>query len=78
MVKHIVMYTLKEGVDKSAAIEKIAQLLEPLVGQIDGLLNPALYTGCAEAQTEAFLTEIVDPILAANASDQPPAREIDL
>lgn len=37
MVKHIVMYTLKEGVDKSAAVEKIASLLEPLVGQIPGL-----------------------------------------
>ena len=39
MVKHIVMYTLKEGVDKSSAIATIAQLLEPLVGQIDGLLK---------------------------------------
>ena len=38
MVKHIVMYTLKEGVEKSAAIEKIASLLEPLVGRIEGLL----------------------------------------
>lgn len=37
MVKHIVMYTLKEGVDKPAAVEKIASLLEPLVGQIPGL-----------------------------------------
>ena len=37
MVKHIVMYTLKEGVEKSAAVEKIAGLLEPLVGQIPGL-----------------------------------------
>ena len=37
MVKHIVMYTLKEGIDKSAAVEKIASLLEPLVGQIPGL-----------------------------------------
>ena len=39
MVKHIVMYTLKEGVEKSAAVEKIAGLLEPLVGQIPGLLK---------------------------------------
>ncbi len=37
MVKHIVIYTLKEGVDKAAAVEKIASLLEPLVGQIPGL-----------------------------------------
>ena len=38
MVNHIVMYTLKEGVDKTAAVEKIASLLEPLVGKIPGLL----------------------------------------
>lgn len=37
MVKHIVMYTLKEELDKAASVEKIASLLEPLVGQIPGL-----------------------------------------
>lgn len=37
MVKHIVIYTLKEGVDKAAAVSAIASLLEPLVGQIPGL-----------------------------------------
>jgi heme-degrading monooxygenase HmoA len=31
------MYTLKEGVDKTEAVEKIASLLEPLVGKIPGL-----------------------------------------
>ena len=33
MVKHIVVYTLKEGIDKDAAVELIASKLEPLVGQ---------------------------------------------
>ena len=37
MVKHIVLYTLKEGVDKEAAVELIASQLEPLVGKIEGL-----------------------------------------
>ena len=37
MVKHIVLYTLKEGVDKTAAVELIRSVLEPLVGQIPGL-----------------------------------------
>ena len=37
MVKHIVIYTLKEGIDKDAAVELIASKLEPLVGQIPGL-----------------------------------------
>ena len=37
MVKHIVLYTFKEGVDKADAVKLIASVLEPLVGKIDGL-----------------------------------------
>ena len=39
MVKHIVVYTLKEDIDKDAAVKLIASKLEPLVGQIPGLLH---------------------------------------
>ena len=39
MVKHIVVYTLKEGVEKAEAIRMIGSLLEPLVGKIPGLLH---------------------------------------
>ena len=39
MVKHIVVYTLKEGVDKDAAVAIIKEQLEPLVGKIPGLLK---------------------------------------
>ena len=39
MVKHIVLYTFKEGVDKAAAVKLIASCLEPLVGKIPGLLH---------------------------------------
>ena len=39
MVRHIVVYTLKEGVDKDAAVELIASKLEPLAGRIPGLLK---------------------------------------
>jgi len=39
MVKHIVMYTLKEGVEKESAVRLIASVLEPLVGRIPGLLH---------------------------------------
>ena len=39
MVKHIVLYTFKEDVDKEAAIKIIASVLEPLVGKIPGLLH---------------------------------------
>ena len=37
MVKHIVLYTLKPGVQKEEAVKLIASCLEPLVGRIPGL-----------------------------------------
>ncbi len=37
MVKHIVLYTLKEDVNKEEAIGIVADALEPLVGKIPGL-----------------------------------------
>ena len=39
MVKHIVLYTLKEGVDKTNAVKIIKDSLEPLVGVIPGLTH---------------------------------------
>ncbi len=39
MIKHIVVYTFKEGVDKEAAVKTVASVLEPLVGKIPGLLH---------------------------------------
>ena len=39
MVKHIVDNTQKEGFDKDEAVKLIASKLEPLVGQIPGLLK---------------------------------------
>ena len=39
MVKHIVLYTFNEGVDKADAVKLIASVLEPLVGKIPGLLH---------------------------------------
>ena len=39
MVKHIVLYTLKEGVNKEEAVKLIGSVLEPLVGRIPGLLH---------------------------------------
>ena len=39
MVKHIVLYTLKDGVEKDEAVKLIASVLEPLVGKIPGLMH---------------------------------------
>ena len=35
-------------------------------GEIEELLKPELYTGCAEEQTETFLNELIKPILEQN------------
>ena len=37
MVKHIVLFTVKEGQDKEQVAEIAASVLEPLVGRIEGL-----------------------------------------
>ncbi len=39
MVKLIVLYTLKDGVNKKATVAIIKEQLEPLVGVIPGLLH---------------------------------------
>ena len=39
MVKHIVLYTLKEGFEKESSVKFIASTLEPLVGKIPGLIH---------------------------------------
>ena len=57
MVKHIVVYTLKEGVDQDAAVKLIASKLEPLVGKIPGLRHLEIrrcYQGCDYALYSEF------------------------
>lgn len=39
MVKHIVLYTLKEDVNKAEAVAVVRSVLEPLVGKIPGLMH---------------------------------------
>lgn len=34
--------------------------------QLEALMDPALYIGCASLQTEEFIRDMVDPVLAAN------------
>ena len=57
MVKHIVLYTLKAGVDKDAAVSLIASKLEPLVGQSPGLNKMEVrrcFAGCDYALYSEF------------------------
>ena len=39
MIKHIVLFNIKEGEDKDAVAALAASVLEPLVGQIPGLVS---------------------------------------
>ena len=39
MIKHIVVYKLKEDVNKDEAVQIVASCLEPLVGKIPGLMK---------------------------------------
>lgn len=49
MVKHIVLFNVKEGEDKNAVAALAASVLEPLVGQIPGLISLEVrrcFNGC--------------------------------
>ena len=57
MVKHIVLYTFKEGVNKEKAVSIIKEQLEPLVGVIPGLTHMeirAAYNGMDYALYSEF------------------------
>ena len=78
MVKHIVLYNFKEGVEKDPAVKLIAGLLEPLVGQIPGLLKLEVrraYTGMdyalySEFESREALTVYADHPLHQAAKNQ--------
>ncbi len=49
MVKHIVLFNVKDGEDKDAVAALAAKHLEPLVGQIPGLISLEVkrcFSGC--------------------------------
>ncbi len=56
MVKHIVVYKLKEGVDKEEAVKIIASVLEPLVGKIPGLTHMEI-RACFQGSDYALYSE---------------------
>ena len=56
MVKHIVVYKLKEDVNKEEAVKIIASVLEPLVGKIPGLLHLEIRS-CFQGMDYALYSE---------------------
>ena len=74
MVKHIVVYTLKEGVDKEEAVKLIASRLEPLVGQIPGLLKMEIRR-CYQGMDYALYSEFESKEALAAYADHPAHQE---
>ena len=61
---------IKRDGQKNTLLAKIAA--EPAFGiteaEIAGICDPVRFTGCAEAQTDTYLAEVVSPILEANTA----------
>ncbi len=70
MVKHIVVYKLKEGVDKQEAVKVIASVLEPLVGKIPGLLHLEI-RACFQGVDYALYSEFESPQALADYAGHP-------
>ncbi len=71
MVKHIVIYTLKEGVDKPSAVELIRSVLEPLVGVIPGLTRMEIRACYQGGMDYALYSEFESRQALADYADHP-------
>ncbi|MBO5128979.1 MAG: Dabb family protein [Oscillospiraceae bacterium] len=70
MVKHIVLFTLKEGVDQEEAVKLMASVLDPLVGRIPGLLHLEVGQSFAGADV-ALYSEFESHRALENYADHP-------
>ena len=71
MVKHIVLYILKEGVNKPEAIEIIRSVLEPLVGVIPGLKHLEIRAAYQGGMDYALYSEFEDQESLKNYANHP-------
>lgn len=71
MVKHIVVYTLKEGVDKEEAVALIRSVLEPLVGKIPGLTHLEVRRTYQGNMDYALYSEFESPEALAQYREHP-------
>ena len=70
MIKHIVLFNVKEGEDKDAVTAIAASVLNPLVGQIPGLLH-AEVKRCFNGVDFALYTELESREALAVYADHP-------
>jgi len=75
MVKHIVLYTLKEGVNKPEAIGIIRSVLEPLVGVIPGLLHMEIREAYQGGMDYALYSEFENREALQNYAGHPAHQE---
>ena len=71
MVKHIVIYTLKDGVNKEDAVQTIRSVLEPLVGVIPGLLHMEVRRTYQGGMDYALYSEFESREALANYAEHP-------
>ena len=71
MVKHIVLYTLKEGVNKEEAVAIIKAQLEPLVGVIPGLTHMEIRMAYQGGMDYALYSEFDSKEALANYASHP-------
>ncbi len=71
MVKHIVVYTFKEGVNKEEAVKLVASVLEPLVGVIPGLLKMEIRPCFSGGMDYALYSEFESRETLANYARHP-------
>ena len=71
MVKHIVVYTLKEGANKADAVEIIRSQLEPLVGVIPGLQHMEIRATFQGGMDYALYSEFASKEDLANYTTHP-------
>ena len=71
MIKHIVIYTLKEGVNKAEAVEIIRSVLEPLVGVIPGLTHMEIRAAYQGGMDYALYSEFESREALANYANHP-------
>ena len=70
MIRHIVLFNVKEGEDKDQVTAIAAKVLEPLVGKIPGLLHVEVER-CFNGVDFALYTELEDQEALAFYADHP-------
>ena len=76
MVKHMIIWKLKEGVDAAAVKAAIKAELEGLVGKIDGLLSMKIETdGFACSAGDLLMDSSFESLAALEAYQSHPAHQ---